>query len=446
MIEEIEIASDFSGIGCFEQALKDLGVSYKKTHACDYNKYSRRTFLLNNGTPQDIELLKDPDVKFIDNIYWREFLGKKMKKPTPDEWDRVAEIHEATARRFSFYYPWDVYRREIPEKPIRHYMTSPPCQAFSLAGKRLGKADLRGVLFFNSLEYIRINKPESFTFENVKGLLSDNKKDSKDGLGQTFTEWLTLLGGKSVNGNQVMFPHEDSVPYHVYWKVLNSVDYNVPQNRDRVFIVGIRSDIHDFTWPKEVPLTHTLRDCLDEEVPDKYYITDELFKKIMENIAKVDNLDLQASISGSTVMKENYIQWDSSGKGHFSQQDRAYLPDGIMGTLAASNNGSKHNVFIPFANVERHNKKQNGKRYKKDNDPMFCITTKDTHGIFDGCRIRRLMPRECLRLMGFRDDFKTDVADAHVYSQAGNGIVVDVLVALMHKVFNLTANERFTNQ
>jgi DNA (cytosine-5)-methyltransferase 1 len=95
------------------------------------------------------------------------------------------------------------------------YMTSPPCQSFSLAGKRLGKDDKRGVLFFNSHEFIQVNKPRFFIFENVKGLLSDDN-------GKTFSEWVAMLGGKSVNGNPVLFPYEDSVPYHLYWKVLNA--------------------------------------------------------------------------------------------------------------------------------------------------------------------------------------------------------------------------------
>jgi DNA (cytosine-5)-methyltransferase 1 len=107
-------------------------------------------------------------------------------------------------------------------------MTSPPCQAFSLAGKRKGKEDLRGILFFNSLEFIQNNNPRFFIFENVKGLLSD------DG-GNTFQEWVNYLGGKSVNGVPILFPYDGSVNYHLYWQVLNAKKHGVPQNRERVF-------------------------------------------------------------------------------------------------------------------------------------------------------------------------------------------------------------------
>src|SRR5690606_25179251 len=99
-----------------------------------------------------------------------------------------------------------------------------------------------------------------FIFENVKGLLSDDN-------GKTFQRWIDFLGGKSVNGNPVIFPLEESVPYHVYYKVLNAKDFGVPQNRERVFIIGIREDAdNNFNWPKPFHLTKRLKDVLEPEV------------------------------------------------------------------------------------------------------------------------------------------------------------------------------------
>jgi len=120
----IKVGSDFSGVGAFNQALMRLDVEYKEMFACDMDKYARQTFIHNYGEPE--------------------------------------------------YYPTNVYDREIPSDSLDIYMTSPPCQAFSLAGKRLGKDDKRGILFFNSYEFIQVNKPRYFIFENVKGLLSDD--------------------------------------------------------------------------------------------------------------------------------------------------------------------------------------------------------------------------------------------------------------------------------
>lgn len=216
----IKVGSDFSGVGAFEQALNHLGIKHEVVFACDKDKYARLTYVHNYGEPE--------------------------------------------------YYPTDVYEREIPGDSLDIYMTSPPCQSFSLAGKRLGKDDKRGILFFNSHEFITKNEPRYFIFENVKGLLSD------DG-GKTFSEWLHLLGGKSVNGMPIVFPYDGAVPYHVYWKVLNAKDFGVPQNRERVFIIGIRDDVdNDFSFPKEVPLTKRLKDVLESEVDEKYYLSDKM--------------------------------------------------------------------------------------------------------------------------------------------------------------------------
>lgn len=217
---KIKVGSDFSGVGAFNQALKRLGVDYEEIFACDMDKYARQTFIHNYGEPK--------------------------------------------------YYPTNVYDREIPTDSLDIYMTSPPCQAFSLAGKRLGKEDKRGILFFNSYEFIQINKPRYFIFENVKGLLSDDE-------GKTFQEWVNMLGGKSVNGVPIIFPYEESVPYHLYWKVLNAKDYGVPQNRERVFLIGIRDDEdNNFRFPLEETLTKRLKDVLETDVDEKYFLSDKM--------------------------------------------------------------------------------------------------------------------------------------------------------------------------
>ena len=193
----IKVGSDFSGVGAFDQALRRLNINHKTIFACDCDKYARQTYIENYGEPQ--------------------------------------------------YFPKDVYKRDIPKQSLDIYMTSPPCQAFSLAGKRKGEEDKRGILFYNSHHFIKINKPRYFIFENVKGLLSDDK-------GRTFQRWLDYLG-KSINGNPILFPHPESVNYHIYFKVLNSKDFGVPQNRERVFIIGIRDDEDNhFRFPKAEPL------------------------------------------------------------------------------------------------------------------------------------------------------------------------------------------------
>ena len=227
-MRKIKIGSDFSGVGAFDYAIQRVAqkkdFTTETVYACDWDKYARITYAHNHGEPR--------------------------------------------------YYPKDVYDREIPKDSLDIYMTSPPCQAFSLAGKRLGKDDKRGILFFNSHEFIQENKPRFFIFENVKGLLSD------DG-GKTFQEWINMLGGKSVNGVPILFPYEESVPYHIYWKVINAKHHNVPQNRERVFIIGIRDDQDNkFSWPVEEHLSMKLKDVLEEEVFEKYILSDKLVDRL----------------------------------------------------------------------------------------------------------------------------------------------------------------------
>jgi len=238
----IDTGSDFSGVGAFDQALERLGIKQNKVFACDMDKYARQTYIYNFGEPAN--------------------------------------------------YPENVYDREIPKKPLGIYMTSPPCQGFSISGKREGS-----ILFFNSLEFIQKNKPRYFIFENVKGLLSHDKQDKNAEFGRTFQEWINRLGGKSVNGNPIFFPHDESVPYHIYYQVLNAKNYGIPQNRERIFIIGIRDDAdNDFSFPKPIHLTKRLKDVLEKEVDEKYFLSDKMIEGLIKTGDKsYINQDTQAS-------------------------------------------------------------------------------------------------------------------------------------------------------
>lgn len=363
-MKEIEIGSDFSGIGAFEQALKRLEVKYVNRFACDKDKFARKSYLANYDAPED--------------------------------------------------FPEDVYERKIPKKPLDIYMTSPPCQSFSIAGKQEGKDSEKGILFFNSHEFIEKNKPAAFVFENVRGLLSDDKTDKKQEFGKTFSEWLNYLGGKSINGLPVIFPYEKSVPYHIYWTVLNSTDYDIPQNRERVFIVGIRDDKDNlFQWPKELQKTKTVRSVLEVNVDEKYYLSEKMIKGLMKE--------------------------KTAFKGRF----KPLTGDEPHVNCITTNAGSRltdNFICEPVQSVGRKNKKQNGRRFKETGEPMFTITTTDTHGIYDGQKIRRLTPRECIRFQDFPDDFKFVVSDTQLYKQAGNSISVGVLTEVVKKILNAKAH------
>ena len=351
----IKVGSDFSGVGAFNQALNRLGIKYDEVFACDMDKYARETFIHNYGEPK--------------------------------------------------YYPKDVYEREIPKESLDVYMTSPPCQAFSLAGKRLGKEDKRGVLFFNSHEFIKKNNPRYFIFENVKGLLSDDN-------GNTFSEWLNMLGGKSVNGLPVLFAYEDSVPYHIYYKVMNAKKHGVPQNRERVFIIGIRDDADNtFRWAKEEHLTKRLKDVLQDEVDEKYLLS----KDKIEYLLRSDKTGWGKNFLKKTIPKSSHCIDSSYWKGHRGAQ--------IISYTRCSNTGKILNRPLKDVSNTIHTATGGGgntDQYVKYNN------------------IRRLTPRECFRLMDFPDTFTWTCSDSQAYKQAGNSIVVRCL-ELIIKEFNLNA-------
>lgn len=362
----IKVGSDFSGVGAFNQALMRLGIEYDEVFACDMDKYARETFIHNYGEPK--------------------------------------------------YYPKDVYKREIPKESLDIYMTSPPCQAFSLAGKRLGKDDKRGVLFFNSHEFIKKNKPRYFIFENVKGLLSDDN-------GNTFKEWVNMLGGKSVNGLPVLFPYEDSVPYHIYYKVMNAKKHGVPQNRERVFIIGIRDDKDNhFRWAKEEHLTKRLKDVLINNVDEKYILSKKMLEKITFETKKngeIANLNKGGERGAVYSINSNYMSCLSATD---YKQPKQILVNQL--------NKSKESGGVqPY---------QQNRVYDVNGINPALNAGQETWGgnIINTQQIRRLTPRECFRLMDFPNTFTWICKDSQAYKQAGNSIVVRCL-ELIIKQFNL---------
>jgi DNA (cytosine-5)-methyltransferase 1 len=407
----MKVGSDFSGVGAFDQALKRLGINYETVFACDMDKYARDTFIHNYGEPK--------------------------------------------------YYPINVYDREIPSESLDIYMTSPPCQAFSLSGKRLGKDDKRGVLFFNSHEFIQVNKPRFFIFENVKGLLSD------DG-GKTFQEWVNMLGGKSVNGLPVLFPHDDAVPYYLYWKVLNAKHHGVPQNRERVFLIGIRDDKdNSFQYPKDEHLSKRLKDVLEDEVDEKYFLSEERIRTIIKAECGIGWTDADKKNTANCVLTGyaknptdgEYLKIKSAtSKGYeearegdsfnfsvpSSETRRGRVGKGVAQTLdtgcnqAVIYNDKRLNQTIAKNKLPKGEIKIIDTYNKSIHDE--CPTLKKHHAengdrkLWDGFRIRRLTPRECFRLMDFPDTFTWNVSDSQAYKQAGNSIVVNVLYKILKQL------------
>jgi DNA (cytosine-5)-methyltransferase 1 len=380
-MKTIRIGSDFSGVGAFDYAINRIadkkGFQVENVFACDMDKYARTSYLANHKAPK--------------------------------------------------YYPENVYEREIDSESLDIYMTSPPCQAFSLAGKRKGKEDKRGILFFNSHEFIKTNNPRFFIFENVKGLLSD------DG-GKTFQEWINMLGGKSVNGLPILFPYEESVPYHVYHQVLNTKKHGVPQNRERVFIIGIRDDSdNNFQFPVEEHLQIKLKDILESSVSKKYFLSDKIQSQLVLN-------KKSGSVIGSTKPEFRTI----------GERDNVHNIESYMSCLTATDYKQPKQILVK-SNTKK------GYDIATENDSVnFSVPTSETRNqkrksrsrtldtqcnqaVLREGNVRRLTPLECFRLQDFPDihvenSINAGVSDSQLYKQAGNSITVRVLEKIIDKL------------
>ena len=305
-----------------------------------------------------------------------------------------------------------------------------PCQAFSIAGNRRGFEDTRGTLFFEIARFASILRPKYLFLENVKGLLNHQK-------GDTFETMLRVL---------------DELGYNVEWQVLNSKNFGVPQNRERVFIIG--------------------------------HLRGERTRRIFP----IGRKDAKFGTESKIKVIGNTKNPNGSSKG---TRTLVYDKSGIVGALMATDYKVPKQVAIPVLTPERVNKRQNGRRFKEDGEPMFTLTAQDQHGVLledkklkireattkgyteagigdsvnianinsktkrgrvgnqiantllaseqqgvvgSDYRIRRLTPRECWRLQGFPDsafDKAQEVtSNSQLYKQAGNSVTVNVIAEI----------------
>jgi DNA (cytosine-5)-methyltransferase 1 len=260
-----------------------------------------------------------------------------------------------------------------------------PCQAFSIAGKRMGFSDTRGTLFFDIARILKQKQPRLFVLENVKGLLSHEG-------GNTFRTIISTL---------------DELGYDLQWQVLNSKDFGVPQNRERVFIIG---HLRGTRRPEVFPIGSSNQFNTQSDGQGNAYC-------------------LQA---GGDKHRGTYIR-QLNNPTH--SNNRLYGEDGISPALNTAQGGNRQpKICKAVLTPDRPEKRQNGRRIKEDGEPSFTLTGQDKHGVFDGVRIRRLTPTECERLMGLPDGWTEGVSDTQRYKLCGNGVVVNVVEEIINRL------------
>lgn len=403
----IRLGTLFSGIGAIEQALIQLNEDHRLVFACD------------NGE-RELKLLDKASQKELDSLS-----KKTVKKLTSDELDRLRTLRGLEQEVVNnladqiFQLPSKVEKKEfvdrlyaeqcktdnlvqqtyfanynLPEKDFHqdvHFLDGrdyhdqvdmmvggSPCQSFSSNGKRGGFEDTRGTLFHEYARIISQVEPKCFIFENVKGMLVH------DG-GRT---WETIKAVfRELNYNIYIHQDEDGNEQ----PLLNAKDYGIPQNRERIYLVGIRADLalrNDFTFPEPIPLGNiTNRDFLEIFIPAKYYLGQKGFEFVTTHPTRAQ--------VGRTIQKcqKANQQFNWNGDFIFEPLDDRHTPEILERAYVGEWNGQR--------------------------------------GV-----IRMYTPRECLNLMGFPDDFVMPHNDNVMYRQSGNSIVVNVLMHIVRQLIH----------
>ena len=303
--------------------------------------------------------------------------GKAIKTVFVSEWDLNAQKTYSANYKDNFEISGDITQLDEAVVPAFDIcLAGFPCQAFSLAGQRKGFIDdyqgmSRGTLFFDVARICSLHNPKVIFCENVKGLTIHDKGKTYDIIKGTLEE----LG------------------YVVHEDILNSKDFGVPQNRERIYIVAFRKDIDstEFKFPEPTDTNKRLKDIIEENpVPAKYYLSDVYVE----------------------TLRRHRARHESKGNG-FGYEIRDW--NDIAGAIVCGGMGRERNLLI-------------------DNRQTNLIPTTHIKGKINEEGIRKMTPREWARLQGFPDTFKLPLADVHLYKQFGNSVTVPVIKAIAKNI------------
>lgn len=308
--------------------------------------------------------------------------GEELKTVFVSEWDEHAQKTYKANFADDFEIAGDITK--ISENDVPGFdicLAGFPCQAFSLAGQRKGFADdykgmSRGTLFFDVARICDKKKPKVIFCENVKGLTIHDKGRTFDIIKNTLRE----------------------IGYTPFEHILNSKDFGVPQNRERIYIVAFRNDIapKEFIFPTPTDSSKRIKDILEGPVPAKYYLSERYIQTLRDHKAR------------------------HAARGHgFGYEIRDW--NDVAGAIVCGGMGRERNLII---------------------DKRQTDLTPTTHikGEINKEGVRKMTPREWARLQGFPDSYKLVLADVHLYKQFGNSVTVPVIRAIAEKVKEVLKN------
>lgn len=372
----VRIGTLFSGIGAIEYAFHRLGLKHEIVFAGDIDQHVKQSYYANY------------------------------------------EIAESAWHNDVTTFKADKYKGKIDL-----LVGGSPCQAFSMVGKRLGLEDIRGTLFYDYARIVQETQPKVFIYENVKGLTNHD-------------------GGRTWEVVKNVF---NDLGYKIHSKILNSRDFGIPQNRERIFVIGFKDHDVDFTFPRPIQLERTMQDFLEDYTDSKYYLKqkgvkfvtstknrDKRYTQINGEVMLCQKANQQFNWHGDFVYEPATLDSAVLG-GDFDEfvfdvnqvEEKYYLSDKVRDYVLAGGTKNFKTSTKTDLEVARPLLQSMHKMHRAGVDNYV------TH---NKGRIRKLTPKECLRLMGFTDDFKRVVSDTQLYRQAGNSIVVDVMIALLKQM------------
>jgi len=380
----MKIATLFSGIGAPEQGAKRVyGDNLEMVFACEYDKFARQSFEANYE---------------IDPLHFHK------------------DVHDMDGTQY--------------QGKVDILIGGSPCQAFSIAGLRNGTDDERGQLIYQYIRIVDEVKAPVIVYENVKGMLSI------DG-GRTIKEFVQALR---------------DIGYYCHYEVVNTKDYGVPQNRERIFLVGFldHEAYHRFSFAPKQKLGKRLKDVLEDDVDEKYYLSDKYcdwLDKRERKVAKYDGTQDYAPCVIAGYHKQPtdgfYLQVKSATKCGYELAESGdsinlSVPNsttrrGRVGKQVAQTLDTQCNQAVVEPKIL-----QLGRGFNNGGEhevcPTITINSFEQNNFVSQKRIRKLTPRECLRLQDFPDTFKQVVSDSQMYKQAGNSMSVNVLEMIFRQI------------
>lgn len=370
-MNKLKIATVFSGIGSVEFALKRLNIDHEIVFACD------------NGERDDINY-----------DFEKEFNTVKSLATIDEKHEYVEKLYSTLTNKKN--YVQISYLENYPQCPsdrfyqdirlldgtdfcgdVDLFVGGSPCQSFSSVGFQGGLEDTRGTLFYEFARLVKEIQPKVFIYENVRNLLKHDKGKTWDIINKVFM----------------------SLGYSINYDVLNASDYGIPQTRRRLFVVGYRQSDKKFSIPEPVGCTFKMADFMIDNCDYGYFTHDLLGNiNIINKHGNVDSKYILSPLLYDYVMKSGTKTWSQKPE----------INKTIARTLL----------------------KTMGNRHRAGVDNYFSFDGSNDLG-----KVRMLTEREAHRLMGYTDDYKIIVSRAQAYKQAGNSIVVDVMMAILKSIF-----------